>query len=269
MSDVGDVVQVVMDVAAAILAALTGLAVVRRFVPAAALTPHTDVAAAMYAALGVVYGVILGQVVVAAWSDFQAADAAAVSEASSLVNLTRLADAFPEPARSTIRRDVVAYGRAVVDDEWPLMERQQAPSPIAAAAMAKLYRDYTAQSTGPIGQLQTFAQSMTELDEADDARGDRLLASSHGLPGLLWGVLLAGGVVTVGYSYLFGVKNGFVHHLMVAALAGVIALLLVLAQALSTPFQAPLNISPDTYLRVMERAEAAPPADVGTPVPAP
>jgi hypothetical protein len=217
----------------------------------------------------VVYGVILGQVVVAAWSDFQAADSAAVSEASSLVNLTRLADAFPEPARSTIRRDVVAYGHAVVNDEWPLMARRQAPSPRAATAMARLYRDYTAQSTGPIGQLQTFAQSMTELDGADDARGARLLASSHGLPDLLWAVLLAGGAVTIGFSYLFGVENGFVHHLMVAALAGVIALLLALAQALSTPFQAPLNISPDAYLQVMERANVASPTDFGTPAPSP
>lgn len=262
-----DSALVAIIVAAAVAAALGGLALVRRFVPVTALKPHTDVAAAIYAALGVVYGVILGQVVVAAWTTFQAAESATVDEASSLVNLTRLADAFPEPARATIRADVFAYGRAVIDDEWPLMERRQAPSPDAAAAMAQLYRDYTTQATGPIGSLQTYAQSMTELDEADDARGARLLASSHGLPDLLWAVLLAAGVVTVAFSYLFGVENGVAQHLMVGALAGVVALLLVLAQALSSPFQAPLRIPPDNYQRVLERAVPIATPSVAAPTP--
>ncbi|HEU0114126.1 MAG TPA: hypothetical protein VFQ80_05595 [Thermomicrobiales bacterium] len=264
-----DSVQIGTIVAGAVAAALVGLAIVRRLVPAAALKPHTDVAAAIYAALGVVYGVILGQVVVAAWSTFQAAESATVAEASSLVNLTRLADAFPEPARSTIRQDVIAYGRAVIQDEWPAMARRAAPSPRAAAAMARLYRDYTAQATGPIGPLQTYAESMTELDEADDARGDRLLASERGLPDLLWAVLLAAGVVTVAFSYLFGVENGVAHHLMVGALAGIVALLLVLAQALSTPFQSPLNISSDDYSRVLERAEPAASAPVASAIATP
>jgi hypothetical protein len=100
----------------------------------------------------------------------------------------------------------------------------------------------------------------------DEARGSRLLASQGGMPDHLWAPILTVGAVTIGFAYLFGVDNPLVQHLMVAALAVVIALLLVLAQALSTPFQAPLQISPNDYERVLQRANYSTP--VAFPMPA-
>lgn len=249
-------------VGGSVLLALGGLVVVARLVPCDVLTPHTAVASAVYAALAVVYGVILGQLVVAAWDDFEDARAAEIDEAAALFDLIRLAEAFPDPERGRLQQAALAYGGAVVADEWPAMARGEAPSATAAAAIDDLYRRYTALAATPIGALAPYAASLTDLNELDDARGARLLASRRHLPELMWAVLMVGGVLTVGFAYLFGVADRRLHALMVAALAAVIALLLVLVAELDSPFRGLAQISPDGFTRVLGRAAelASPPA---------
>lgn len=262
-------IQVVATVVGSVVLALAGLVVVRRLVPYDALTDHTAVAGAVYAALAVVYGVILGQLVIAAWDDFEDARSAAIAEAASMYDLIRLAEAFPEPPRGELQRTALAYGRAVVDREWAAMARREAPDPVAAAAMDELYARYARLAAEPIGSLAPYAASLDELDELGDARGERLLASVRGLPGLMWVVLIAGGAVTVGFSYLFAVENRLAHAVMVAALAATVALLLALVAALDSPFRDPIGIPPDGFARVLERAGevvSAAPATAATPV---
>ena len=260
----GSNIEVVVTVVGSVVLALAGLVVVRRLVPYAVLTDHTAVASAVYATLGVVYGVILGQLVVAAWDDFEGARSAETAEAASLFDLVRLAEAFPEPQQGELQAAALAYGRAVVNREWAAMAARAAPDPVAAAAMDGLYRRYTGLASGPIGGLAPYAASLGELNDLEDARGERLLASVRGLPELMWVVLIAGGAVTVGFSYLFGVENRVAQAVMVAALAATVALLLALIAALDSPFRDPVRISPDGFARVLERAGAVVSATPGS-----
>jgi hypothetical protein len=64
MSDLAAFIAVVL---AGVIAALIGLAVVRRAVPRTRLVRHSDIAAYVYAVIGVIYTVILAQIVIAAW----------------------------------------------------------------------------------------------------------------------------------------------------------------------------------------------------------
>jgi hypothetical protein len=47
-------------------------------------------------------------------------------------------------------------------------------------------------------------EGLSQLDELDEARALRLLEVREGLPPILWAVLIVGGVLTVGFTYLFG-----------------------------------------------------------------
>ena len=53
--------------------ALAGLELVERLVPATSRQPHNDVAGFIYAALGVIYAVLLALVVIAVWGEYDAA----------------------------------------------------------------------------------------------------------------------------------------------------------------------------------------------------
>jgi hypothetical protein len=69
-----------------------------------------------------------------------------------------------------------------------------------------------------------YDQGLEQVHQLADDRRERLLESEAGLPSILWFVLLVGGIVVVGFTYLFGLENDTSHILMVAALGLVISL---------------------------------------------
>ena len=73
------------------------------------------------------------------------------------------------------------------------------------------------------------------------------------MPTILWVVLILGGVITVGFTYLFGLESALVHLLMVAALAFTISLSLFTVAALDQPFQGDVRIHPDAFEQDLER----------------
>jgi hypothetical protein len=80
-----------------------------------------------------------------------------------------------------------------------------------------------------------------------------LLAAEQGLPPILWVVLILGGVITVGFTYLFGLENTLVHLLMVAALALIISMSLYTVAALDYPFRGDIRIHPSAFENDLER----------------
>lgn len=81
-------------------AALLGLTIVRRTVSHDRLARHTDVAGYIYAVIGVIYAVILAQVVIAAWEEYRDARTVAAAEADAVLNLARLAETWPDQDRA-------------------------------------------------------------------------------------------------------------------------------------------------------------------------
>jgi hypothetical protein len=83
---------------------------------------------------------------------------------------------------------------------------------------------------------ERYNQILEQLHALGDGRRERLLAASEALPTILWVVLIGGGVITIAFTYLFGLENTLVHTLMVASLALIISLSLFTVAALDHPF---------------------------------
>src|SRR5215212_6946897 len=122
------VVYGVLVVGGVCLAALAGFELVHRLVPAQSRQQHNDVAGFIYAALGVIYAVLLALVVIAEWEEFQASDATVEQEANATAEIAWLAHRLPEPRGSHIQELCRSYAEEVVHKEWPLMERGEVPS---------------------------------------------------------------------------------------------------------------------------------------------
>ena len=61
----------------------------------------------------------------------------------------------------------------------------------------------------------------------------------------------------MGFTYLFGMGNTWAHRLMVAALAGIIALALFTIGVLEFPFSGGARIGPEAFDLVLERIETS------------
>jgi hypothetical protein len=76
-------------------------------------------------------------------------------------------------------------------------------------------------------------------------------------PPILWVILIFAGVVTIGFTYLFGLENTWAHRLMVASLAAVIALVLFTISSLEHPFYGGTHVSPGAFELVLDRFETS------------
>jgi hypothetical protein len=250
-------VAIALIVVLAVVVALVGLVVVRRFVPSDQLAQHTDVAGYVYAVIGVIYAVILAFVVIAAWEEYRDARAAVADEASAVLNLAREANGWPAGDRVEVESALVAYARQVVDVEWPAMARGDFDPVNDSVTVNQLWQALNDADASAAAKSASYEVALLQLDDLGEARRNRLLLGQEGLPMSMAVILIIGAVVTVGFAYLFAVDDGRLHALMIASLAVLVSLLLLLQVQLGMPFQGVSAIEPTAMELVLAEIDSA------------
>jgi hypothetical protein len=230
---------------------LGGLVLVRRSVTLSTLESHHEVAGFILAVVGVVYAVLLAFVVVVTWEQFEDARTATDTEAAQIAGLYRTSVAFPvggERMRSALR----AYTRSVVDDEWPEMAEHHRESRRTDAALVRVWAALRAVRPRGTSQEQFYQEAVTRLVDTSELRRSRVLKSGTHLPVPVWVVLIAGAVISVGFTYFFGVRSFLAQALMVGALAAITGLVLFLILSLDLPFTGDVGVGPTPMQEVSE-----------------
>ena len=223
---------------------VAGLTLVQRLVSPGLRQEHNDVAGFIYAVLGVAYAVLLAFVVIAVWEQYQAARDTTDREANELAEIYWLAYQLPESEGRQVQELAQSYARVVVEEEWPLMEDGQF-SPQAWALVDEIRQRIGQFESSTSNEQVLQDQGLTRVHDLADARRLRLLETHEDIPTILWVVLLSGGVITIGFTYLFGLENTRAHSLMVGALAAVIALVLFTIYSLDNPFAGDVRLDPE------------------------
>ncbi len=242
------------------LAAVAGLESVQRLVPYEKREQHNDVAGFLYAVMGVIFAVLLALLVIAVWEQYQRALETVEGEANSVADIAWLAHRLPESERYQLQELARSYAQEVVDEEWPLMEQglggvQSLPEGWDLIDDMRA----TLQEVEPRteAEQELYAEGLDQIERLNDARRMRIVASKEGLPGVLWAVLVFGGVVTVGFTYLFGMRNSWAHRLMVMSLTAVIALVLFTIGVMEYPFSGGARLEPEAFDLILERFETS------------
>src|SRR3712207_1491984 len=114
-----------------LLLAVSGLVFVQHKMPLEMRQSHNVPISIIYGAISVTFGVIIGFSAYLVLNKYTTSQTTAANEASDVRALYYLAQHFPQAQRDQIQDLTTSYARAVVDEEWPLMEQGQA-SPRAA-----------------------------------------------------------------------------------------------------------------------------------------
>jgi hypothetical protein len=244
--------QGLLTIGSAITVALLVHHYVRRAVPLEVLKQHNEVAATLIALIGGLYGIVLAFVVVGSWDDYEKTRAGATNEASAVANLYRLTSGFPEPTASTLRADMFAYFDALVNDEWPLLAEGK-PSPSANRITSNLWDEVTRFEPATDGQRNIHLAALSAMQEVSAARRLRVLNSARGIPEMLWGVIIIGGIVTVGFANFFGLRYPRSQMIMIGSLAGIVALVIFTIFVLDHPFRGSVRVGPDDLIRLREQ----------------
>jgi Protein of unknown function (DUF4239) len=247
---VGTALAGVTVVGLSILAALLGFLLVERRCARGRRQQHNDVAGFIYAVLGVIYAVLLAYVVIVVWQDFAAAHLTTEQEANQVADLHSLADELPAPFGARVRELARAYTRSVIDDEWPLLNRGQA-SPRTTELARDLGRALRAVEPQTSRDQVIYDKALTLYQGLQDNRRLRIYQSRDGLHPIVWTMLIGGAIITVTFTYLFGLDNTGAHALMIAALAAIIGAILFMIQATDYPYSGDVRVQPTPFELVL------------------
>jgi hypothetical protein len=250
-------------IAGSVFVSLLGMWLVRKFVPYELMEGHKEIAGFIYGILGTIYAVLLGFSVVFLWEQFHDAETTADREASQLSDLHRLAQGLPPDQEEAFTLALEKYCKLVVEEEWPLMDQGKS-SPKAHDQLLEIWQKGQWIEPHTEREKIIFAKIVDTLANVDDARRGRLLAARSSLPKPLWFVLIAGAMITVGFSYLFGLKNVIAHAVITTLLAATVGLGLFVIAALEGPFSGSLSLSPEPFTEVLKSWHRSPSSPAAT-----
>ncbi len=245
----------VVIVTVSVLLAIIGQAVVQRLVPLTIRESNNAVTNSIYAPLYVMFGVSLAFSLFLVSNAFREAERTAEIEAHNLEDIYREAGQLPEAEGGRIQELVESYARVVVDEEWALIGRGQEsrPSPQAERLFEELEESIEGFEPDTSGEQALHSQLVTLADDLGDNRQLRLLESRQGVPSILWAVLVVGGILTVSFTFLFGVEPPWFQRLSIAALTIIIVLVLYTIYRIEYPFTGDVRVQSDAFELLLDQ----------------
>ncbi len=228
-------------------------AVLQRRLRTEILQRHNDVTGYLFSAVGILYAVLLGFVVVVVWQKYDTTTDNVQTEANAAADLYHVVDGLPARTRDDVRGDLGRYARLLIDVEWPAMANGGNVRDTGAEILddASYRIDRVDPGNARVSNAQQAA--MGDITRVFDARRQRLIHSAPAVPSLLWFALIAGALAMVAFCFIFGVENRPAQLLMTAILVGLIGIMFVVIYEFAGPFSGSVTISSDGWTMFAQR----------------
>src|SRR2546429_7690901 len=203
---------------------LAGLYLVRRKYSAEVLKENHEVAAIIFNAFGLFYGVMVAFVVFVAWSGYDEATKNLQLEASEALDIFHSTEAFPEPTNKILQQGLRDYVASVYNDEVHRLAQGQINllSGGAHSQLAMLFHQVDARA---IPNRELYAETLHCLNNLAEYRRLRIFAGNDTVPSVIWGVMLIGGLFTISYTFFLGMKNIKTQYIISSTLTITISLI--------------------------------------------
>jgi len=229
---------------------LAGLYLVRKKYSAEVLKENHEVAAIIFNAFGLFYGVMLAFVVFVTWSGYSDATKDLEMEANLADDLFHIAKTVPDPAKTTMQHGLIDYVNSVFEELQRMSEGQIDIH--STGVMGALLTQFYQIDEKSFPNKQMYAEALSRLNSLAEYRRLRIFTGNDTVPSVVWLVLLVGALFTVCFNYLFGMKNIRAQYLITATLTITMSQILFLIYVLDHPFTGATRISTEPLKQVME-----------------
>ena len=237
--------------AIALLVVLTGLQIVRKKYHHELLKEHHEVAAIIFNAFGLLYAVVVAFVVFVVWSRYDDAAKNLELEANSTIDLFYVSKAFPDSINKPMRQALSEYANSIVEEEFDLMTKGE-KSQKTSEALRKVSNLFINMDIKSLPNVPAYSESFKVFNEMAQYRRLRLFAGKNSIPSVIWIVLLVGALITVTYTYFFGMRKVLPQTLMTSALTITITLILFLIFILDHPYTGSTTVNTEPMTSVAE-----------------
>jgi hypothetical protein len=208
--------------------------------------------------LSVVFALLVGFLAAQVWNDGQAANQAVNREASGLRAIVLLAATFPGESDQRLRDLVSSHIQYVVNKDWPAMASGQAQLTLMPPNMAEALKVSLALNPQTPGQVIAQRELVGAIENALDARRQRIILSHSTINWVKWTALLAqAGLTLIGIALVHS-DNRTANRIILTIFATGVGAAVILIASHSRPFSGEISVKPDLLLQVMPGATQSP-----------
>jgi hypothetical protein len=194
--------------------------------------------------LGIMFGLLVAFIAAQVWGDIDRANAAVNHEASSLRAVILLSRPFPADVQTRMVGLITRYVQDAQRNEWPAMARQRATLSMIPAGLADALQLAIELPTIGEGQIAAQREIVANLDNALDARRQRILVSRSEVNVVKWFALIFEAVCTLAAIAIVHSENRATTRYAMGLFAAAIAACILLLVAHDRPFTGDLSVRP-------------------------
>jgi hypothetical protein len=233
------------SLAAALFAAVVALATGERAKSFKTISPG------MLPVLGIIFGLFVAFIAAQVWGDSDRGSAAVGREASALRTAVLLASGLPAEHETRFRGLIRDYVGQAIAVEWPMMAHQEASLKDAPPALAAALQLVVAMTPQGPGQATARRETITALEQALDARRQRIIVSLTAVNGVKWLCLYLQAACALLVIGLVHCDNRLAACIAMGLFATGVAASVLLIAAHDRPFTGQISISPEPLLQIM------------------
>lgn len=245
----------------AVALAVAVFCLIRKYTDQALLRQDHEVASYNLNIIALFYCLLISLVVIDVQDDHKDVRDTSIKEASILLNLYTTSSVLPEIDREDIKQGIRNYISYTLDQEWAMLEAGKDLSlvpPIHAHSLWRIFSDFEPKSYRQLALYQDLLNRMNQLEEA---RFKRLNSVQGSATPFLWAILIYGGLIVIGCTFVFASKSKTEHIMFIVFNVSFLTLVLLLIYCLDSPFTGPTAIEITPFKQVLEQIDGIDMAD--------
>jgi uncharacterized membrane protein HdeD (DUF308 family) len=200
--------------------------------------------------MGLLFGLLVGFLAAQVWNNVDRAELTVDREASALRSVDLLTEAFPGEPRTRMRILLRRQIEEAVSEEWPAMARGEATLTVVPDALDDGLRLALGLTPRTEGQKTAQREIVASLQNALDARRQRIILSESSVNWIKWtGVILVGALTLLAIAFVQS-DNRLSAAIALWLFASAAACALVLIASQDRPFSGQFRIRPDLLQQV-------------------
>lgn len=200
--------------------------------------------------LGVMFGLLVAFIAAQVWGDIERANTSVNREASALRAVVLLSRVFPADVQVRVRALISQHIQEVQAVEWPAMAHQRVTLAMIPPSVGQLLELTLTLPVAGEGQVAAQREIVANLDNALDARRQRILVSRAQVNWVKWFVLLAEAACTLTCIAVVHSDNRAAARIALGLFGTAIAVGIFLLVAHDRPFTGQLSVSPTPLVNI-------------------
>jgi hypothetical protein len=201
--------------------------------------------------IGVIFGLLMAFTAAQVWDDTARANVAVATEAGALRSVVVLSAVLPAEAQVQLRTLVRDYIEYTINTEWPMMAQGAATLKLSPPSLNKALQVTLSLAVNTPGQQIAQRQVATSLEQALEARRQRILVSRSEVSGVKWACLIFLGVCLLFAIALVHCANRLTSAVAIGLFSAGLATTMLLILSHDRPFSGAIAVTPEPLLQVI------------------